>query len=144
MAIPSLICSFFTIGKGGVENFLTFGKENKMADISFLQKLKMISKFSPVFVLTTFFCICTSSIAAGTELQTVISSTQSKSFKYGWFKDKTASKLVEFTPKLLFFLQTAWSSTIFTPIFQYFYTYISAISVTFCNSDSQPCISATL
>ena len=39
-----------------------------MADISFLQKLKMIAKFSPVFVLTTFFragCICTTSIAAG-------------------------------------------------------------------------------
>ena len=39
-----------------------------MADVSFLQKLKMITKFSPVFVLTTFFragCICTASIAAG-------------------------------------------------------------------------------
>ena len=39
-----------------------------MADLSFLQKLKMITKFSPVFVLTTFFragCICTASIAAG-------------------------------------------------------------------------------
>ena len=68
MAIISLCCSFFTIGKGGVENFLTFGKVNKMADISFLQKLKLIAKFSPVFVMTTFFrtgCICTASVAAG-------------------------------------------------------------------------------
>ena len=68
VAIISLCCSFFTIGKGGVENFLTFGKENKMAGISTLQKLKLITKFSPVFVLTTFFragCICTASIAAG-------------------------------------------------------------------------------
>ena len=68
MAIISLCCSFLTIGKGGVENFLTFGKENKMAGVSTLQKLKLITKFSPVFVLTTFFragCICTASIAAG-------------------------------------------------------------------------------
>ena len=38
------------------------------AGVSTLQKLKLIAKFSPVFVLTTFFragCICTASIAAG-------------------------------------------------------------------------------
>ena len=38
-----------------------------MADISLLQKLKMITKFSPVSVLTTFFragTFCTASIAA--------------------------------------------------------------------------------
>ena len=39
-----------------------------MAGVSTLQKLKLMTKFSPVFVLTTFFragCICTASIAAG-------------------------------------------------------------------------------
>ena len=32
------------------------------------------------------------------------------------------------------FYKTVWSPTLFTPAFQYFYTDISAISVTFCNS----------
>ena len=33
------------------------------------------------------------------------------------------------------FYKTGWSSTLFTPTSQNFYTDISAISVTFCNSD---------
>ena len=57
-----------------------------------------------------------------------------KSIKYGWLKDKTTSKLVKFTQELLHLTKTVWSSTLFTPTFQYFYTDISAISVTFCNS----------
>ena len=68
MAIISLSSSFFTIGKASTENFLTFGEENKMADISLCQQLKMIAKFSPVFVLTTFFragCLCSTTMAAG-------------------------------------------------------------------------------
>ena len=39
-----------------------------------------------------------------------------------------------FYPKTTSFYKTAWSPTLFTPTFQYFYTDISAISVTFCNS----------
>ena len=57
------------------------------------------------------------------------------SMKYGWFKDKTLSKLVEFTPFITTsFYNTAWSPTLFTPTFQYDYTDIFAISVTFCSS----------
>ena len=68
MAIASLCSSFFTISKAGIENLLTFGEENKMANISLCQHLKMIAKFSPVFVLTTFFragCLCSTTMAAG-------------------------------------------------------------------------------
>ena len=52
------------------------------------------------------------------------------SMKYGWFKDKTLSKLVEFTP----FITTSFYNTAWSPTFQYVYTNIFAISVTFCNS----------
>ena len=38
---------------------------------------------------------------------------------------------LEFTPKLLHFHKSAWSPKMFTPTFQYFYTDISAISVTY-------------
>ena len=68
MAIASLCSSFFTISKAGIENLLTFGEENKLANISLCQQLKMTAKFSPVFVLTTFFragCLCSTTIAAG-------------------------------------------------------------------------------
>ena len=37
------------------------------------------------------------------------------------------------------FYKTAWSPTIVTPTFQYFYTDISAISVIFCNSGPWVC-----
>ena len=40
-------------------------------------------------------------------------------------------------PKATIFYKTAWSSALFTPTFQYFYTDISAISVTFRNSARQ-------
>ena len=47
-----------------------------------------------------------------------------KSIKYGWFKDKTTSKLVEFTAKLLYFAKLCgllhflpWFSNIFTQIY---------------------------
>ena len=57
------------------------------------------------------------------------------SIKYGWFKDKTLSKLVEFTPFITTsFYDTLWSPTLFTPTFQYVYTDIFAKSVIFCNS----------
>ena len=68
MAIASLCSSFLTISKAGIENLLTFGEENKMADISLCHRLKTIAKFSPVFILTTFFragCLCSTTIAAG-------------------------------------------------------------------------------
>ena len=64
----SLCSSFLNIGKGGAENLLTFGKENKMAGVSLLQKLKMVAKYSPVFALTTFFrvgCFTSTTFAAG-------------------------------------------------------------------------------
>ena len=65
----AIICSsFFTISKAGIENLLTFGEESKMANIPLWQQLKMIAKFSPVFVLTTFFrtgCLCSTTMAAG-------------------------------------------------------------------------------
>ena len=65
----AIICSsFFTISKAGIENLLTFGEENKLANISLCQQLKMTAKFSPVFVLTTFFrvgCLCSTTMAAG-------------------------------------------------------------------------------
>ena len=47
------------------------------------------------------------------------------------FLNKTLLKFVEFTPKLLHFQKSAWSPKMFTPTFQYFYTDISAISVTY-------------
>ena len=68
VAIASLCSSFFTISKAGIENLLTFGEKNKMADISICQQLKMIAKFSPLFILTTVFragCLCSSTMAAG-------------------------------------------------------------------------------
>ena len=42
--------------------------------------------------------------------------------------------LVELTPKLLHFTKLCGYLALFTPTIQYFYTDISAISVTFCNS----------
>ena len=68
MAIISLFSSFFTISKAGIENLLTFGEENKMLNISLCHQLKMIAKFSPVFILTTFFragSLCSTTMAAG-------------------------------------------------------------------------------
>ena len=68
VAIISLCSSFVTVGKAATENFLTFGEENKMSNTSLCQQLKMIAKFSPVFVLTTFFragCLCSTTMAAG-------------------------------------------------------------------------------
>ena len=64
----SLCSSFLTIGKGGVENLLTFGKEDKVTDTSLLQKLKLLARYSPVFVLTTFFrigCLTSTTFLAG-------------------------------------------------------------------------------
>ena len=51
-----------------------------------------------------------------------------------YFKDRTSYQLLKFTHTTNKFSKTACSSRLFTPIFQYFYTDISAISVTFCNS----------
>ena len=68
MATISLSSSFFTICKAGTESLLTFGQENKMADASLCQQMKLIAKFSPVFLMTTFFragCLCSTTIAAG-------------------------------------------------------------------------------
>ena len=68
VAIASLSCSFMTIAKASIENFLTFGRENKMTNATFCEQLTMIAKISPVFVLTTFFragCLCSTTIAAG-------------------------------------------------------------------------------
>ena len=68
MAIASLSSSFFAISKAGIENLLTFGEKNKMTNISLFQQMKMIAKFSPVFILTTFFragCLCSTTMAAG-------------------------------------------------------------------------------
>ena len=64
--------------------------------------------------------------------------------KVGKFKGKTTKDIIETVlktkrhvsckrvPKKL---PVLYSYTLFTPTFQYFYTDISAISVTFCNSD---------
>ena len=65
VAIASLSCSFMTIAKASTENFLTFGRENKMTNATFCEQLTMIAKISPVFVLTTFFragCLCSTTI----------------------------------------------------------------------------------
>ena len=64
----SLATSFFTIGKAGTENLLTFGNEDKMTNASLLDKLKMVAKYSLIFMLTTFFrigCLASTTIAAG-------------------------------------------------------------------------------
>jgi len=64
----SLCSSFLTIGKGGVENLLTFGKDDKVTDTSLLQKLKLLARYGPVFVLTTFFrigCLTSTTFLAG-------------------------------------------------------------------------------
>ena len=66
----SLATSFFTVGKAGTENLLTFGDEDKMAKVSLLQKLKMVAIYSPVFALTTFFrvgCLASTTFAAGVD-----------------------------------------------------------------------------
>ena len=68
VAFISLSSSLFTICKASTESLLTFGQENKLADVSLFQQLKMIAKFSPVFALTTFFragCLCSTTMAAG-------------------------------------------------------------------------------
>ena len=39
-----------------------------------------------------------------------------KAIKYGWFKDKISSKLVEFTQRLHFIYKTAMFPTLFTQI----------------------------
>ena len=55
-------------------------------------------------------------------------------YQINWILNKTSLKFVKFTLKCLHFYKSAWSFTLFTPTFQYFYTDISAISLTFCNS----------
>ena len=54
---------------------------------------------------------------------------------WGWFYDKSSYKFPNFTHTTIQYSKTACSTTLFTPTFQYFYTDISAISVTFRNSD---------
>ena len=57
------------------------------------------------------------------------------------FSNKISLNFVEFNPKAkllefrLNFHKSEWSPALFTLTFQYFYTDISAISVTFRNSD---------
>ena len=68
VAIASLSVSFFVIAKAGTESLLTFGEVNRLADAPLCLQLKMIAKYSPVFMLTTFFragCLCSTAIAAG-------------------------------------------------------------------------------
>ena len=67
-AWSSLATSIFSIGKAGTENLLTFGLEDKLANVSLDEKLKKVAIYSPVFVLTTFFrigCLASTTIAAG-------------------------------------------------------------------------------
>ena len=68
MAIASLSTSFFIVAKAGTESLLTFGEEDRLANAPLCLQLKMIAKFSLVFIMTTFFragCLCSTTIAAG-------------------------------------------------------------------------------
>ena len=57
LTILSGISSIITIGKAGAEKLLTFGRVNINQDASFLEKLKMLALYSPVFILTSLFRI---------------------------------------------------------------------------------------
>ena len=51
----AMVSSLVMISKASVENFLTFGKEDKLEDRSFLSKLRLLAKFIPVFGRTAGF-----------------------------------------------------------------------------------------
>ena len=52
----AVLSSLIAISKAGIEKLLTFGEENVM-DVPLLQKLKTITKYIPVFAITSVFRI---------------------------------------------------------------------------------------
>ena len=54
--------SLLMVGKCGAESFLAFGEENKLCGRNVLSRIKLVSKFIPVFLLTSFFRMSTISM----------------------------------------------------------------------------------
>ena len=51
----SILSSVAVIGKVGAENFLTFGQESKLDNLSFGRKIGLLALYSPAFTLTALF-----------------------------------------------------------------------------------------
>lgn len=58
----SAATSLIMLSKAGAENFLTFGKEDKLKDKDFFPKLFLLAKYLPVFSLIGFFRVGTLSV----------------------------------------------------------------------------------
>ena len=53
--VGAMVSSLLVIGKGSAENYLAAAPENKLKGKPFLQKLRLVSTYIPVFTLTAFF-----------------------------------------------------------------------------------------
>ena len=56
-SLCSILSSVAMIGKVGAENFLTFGQESKLDNISFVRKIGLLAVYSPAFILMALFRI---------------------------------------------------------------------------------------
>ena len=55
MYLSAMVSSILVIGKVGAENILMKGQENKMKDKSFLEKVVLLLRYTPVIALTALF-----------------------------------------------------------------------------------------
>ena len=63
MYLTAMVSSTVVIGKVGAENILTNGQENKLKDKSFLEKVVLILRYTPVIALTALFRVgCASTV----------------------------------------------------------------------------------
>ena len=63
MYFSAMVSSILVIGKVGAENILMKGQENKMKDKSFLEKVGLLARFTPVLALTALFRVgCASTV----------------------------------------------------------------------------------
>ena len=63
MYLTAMVSSILVIGKVGAENILMKGQENKMKDKSFLEKVGLLARFTPVLALTALFRVgCASTV----------------------------------------------------------------------------------
>ena len=62
MYLSAMVSSIVVIGKVGAENILIKGQENKMKDKTFLEKVLLLLRYTPVIALTALFRIGAASV----------------------------------------------------------------------------------
>ena len=62
MYLGCMISSILVIGKVGSENLLIKGRENKLKDKPFVERLCLVAKFIPVMALTAIFRLCSAAL----------------------------------------------------------------------------------